>query len=83
MSDSLQPHGLYSRPEYWSRWPFPSPGDLLDRPRNQTRVSCIAGEFFTNRAIREAQSILKEISPEYSLEELTHWKKVNSPHAKS
>ena len=24
------------------------------RPRNQTRVSCIAGRFFTNRAAREA-----------------------------
>ena len=40
-SDSLQPHGLYisnqsplsmefSRQEYWSGLPFPSPGDLLD-----------------------------------------------------
>ena len=39
MSDSLQPHGLYvahqvpppmefSRQEYWSGLPFPSPGDL-------------------------------------------------------
>ena len=31
MSDSLQPHGLsteFSRPEYCSRKPFPSPGDL-------------------------------------------------------
>ena len=31
VSDSLQPHGLFvefSRPEYWSGWPFPSPEDL-------------------------------------------------------
>ena len=33
MSDSLRPHGLYksmefSRPEYWSGYIFPSPGDL-------------------------------------------------------
>ena len=32
VSDSLQPHGLqsmeFSRPEYWSGWPFPSPGHL-------------------------------------------------------
>ena len=36
MSDSLQPHGSqisiqsmeFSRPEYWSGWPFPSSGDL-------------------------------------------------------
>ena len=40
-SDSLRPHGLYparlllsfgfSRQEYWSGWPFPSPGDLPDQ----------------------------------------------------
>ena len=33
MSNSLQLHGLsveFSRPEYWSRYPFPSPGDLLN-----------------------------------------------------
>ena len=87
----------FSRPEYWSGQPFPSPGDLPNpgselgspnpglphcrqilyqlshrgsprtlewvaypffsrssQPRNQTGVSCIAGGFFTNRAIREA-----------------------------
>ena len=39
MSNSLHPHGLqparllsmgFSRQEYWSEWPFPSPGGLLD-----------------------------------------------------
>ena len=33
VSDSLWPHGLsmkFSRQEYWSGWPFPSPGDLPD-----------------------------------------------------
>ena len=82
----------FSRPEYWSGSPLPSPGDRLTQgsnpglphcrqilyqlsqkgsprilewvaypfssrsswPRNQTRVSCIAGRFFTNWAIREA-----------------------------
>ena len=82
----------FSRPEYWSGQPFPSPGDLptqglnpclphckqilyqlshkrsprilgwvvcifsggSSRPRNQTKVSCIAGRFFTNWAVREA-----------------------------
>ena len=81
----------FSRPEYWSEQPFPSPGDLpnpLIKPRsptlqadslpakpqvkpknsgvvaypfssgssqlrNQTGVSCIAGGFFTDWAIRE------------------------------
>ena len=35
----------------WEDYPF-SRGS--SRPRNQTRVSCIAGGFFTNWAIREA-----------------------------
>ena len=81
----------FSRPEYWSGSPLPSPGDRLtqgsnpglphcrqilyqlsqkgsprilqwvtypfstrsSQPRNWTRVSCIAGRFFTNWAIRE------------------------------
>ena len=33
-------------------YPFPSGSS---RPRNQTRVSCIAGRLFTNLATREAQ----------------------------
>ena len=36
----------FSRQEYWSGLPFPSPGGF-PRPRDQTRVSCIAGRFFT------------------------------------
>ena len=42
MSDSLQPHGEsveFSRPEYWSGSPFPSPGDLPNpgiEPRSPT-----------------------------------------------
>ena len=95
VSNSLLLHGLsmeFSRPEYWSGQPFPSPGDLPNpgteprslafqedslpgepkggpgilewvaypfssrssQPRNQTGVSCSAGRFFTNWAIREA-----------------------------
>ena len=83
----------FSKPEYWSGLPFPSPGDIPNpgikhrspalqadslpaepqgsprvlewvaypfssgssRPRNGTRVSCIAGIFFTKWAAREAQ----------------------------
>ena len=30
-------------------------------PRNQTGVSCIAGGFFTNWAIRKAQEVIKQI----------------------
>ena len=35
----------------WGAYPFSS---ISSRPRNRTRVSCIAGRFFTNWAIREA-----------------------------
>ena len=35
-----------SRQEYWSRWPFPSPGES-SQPRGRTQVSHIAGRFFT------------------------------------
>ena len=44
MSNSLGPHGLiqsmeFSRPEYWSGQPFPSPGDIPNpeiKPRSPT-----------------------------------------------
>ena len=35
----------------WMAYPFSSKSS---QPRNRTGVSCIAGRFFTNRAIREA-----------------------------
>ena len=37
----------FSRQEYWSGLPFPSPGDLPN-PGNRIHVSCIACRFFTN-----------------------------------
>ena len=65
----LWPHGLqaplsvgFLRQEYWSGFPFPSPGDLPN-PGIETlslllqAVSCIAGGLFTNWATREAQNI--------------------------
>ena len=50
----------FSRQEYWSGLPFPSPGDhsLL---QDQTPVACIAGRFFTVWATREAQTWLSLI----------------------
>ena len=39
----------------WVAFPFSSG---LSQPRNQTRVSCIAGGFFTNWAMREALFIV-------------------------
>ena len=38
----------------WVAYPFSSGSSW---PRNQTGVSCIAGGFFTNRAIKEAHSL--------------------------
>ena len=35
----------FSRQEYWSGYPFPSPGDLPDP--EDLLVSCLAGRFFT------------------------------------
>ena len=45
----------FSRQEYWSGLPFPSPGDL---PKDWTWVSCIAGKFFTAWATRVAHFTL-------------------------
>ena len=44
----------FSRQEYWSGLPFPSPGDLPN-PGIETQVSHIAGRFFTDWAAREPQ----------------------------
>ena len=43
----------FSRQEYWSGLPFPSPGHLPDLG-TECRVSCIVGRFFTVQATREA-----------------------------
>ena len=47
----------FSRPEYWSGLPFPSPGDLPDprmEPESLTS-SALASRFFTTKAIWGAQ----------------------------
>ena len=38
----------FSRQEYWSGLPFPSPGYLLDPGIERRSPACIAGRFFTN-----------------------------------
>ena len=52
----------FSRQEYWRGLPCPPPGIFPNQgssqPRDQTRVSCIAGGFFTNWATREAPSVI-------------------------
>ena len=68
MSDSLQFHGLYvacqaplsmgfSRQEYWSGFPCPSPGDLADPgiERMSLKSPALAGGFFITCAPWEAQ----------------------------
>ena len=46
----------FSRQEYWSGLPFPSPWDLPNQGLN--RVFCIEGRFFTSWATREAQAYI-------------------------
>ena len=42
----------FSRQEYWSRLPFPTPGDLPDPGIEPASLAspALAGEFFTNSA---------------------------------
>ena len=59
MSDSFRPHGLsmeFSRQEYWSGLPFPSPGDLPN-PGIEPGSSALADRFFSFWAIREAANV--------------------------
>ena len=57
----------FSRQEYWSGLPCPSPGDLPD-PGIEPRVSCIAGRRFNLWATREAfLTIVNENVAFYSL----------------
>ena len=46
----------FSRPEYWSRYPFPSLGELPN-PGIPTQISLIAGRFFTCWAIFWTQEL--------------------------
>ena len=41
----------FSRQEYWSGLPFPSPGES-SLSRDQTWISCIADRFFTTQGLR-------------------------------
>ena len=54
----------------WVAYPF-SRGS--SRPRDQTRVSCIAGRFFTNWAIREAHIGGQILYHWATREALIHW----------
>ena len=46
----------FPRQEYWSGFPFPSPGDLLD-PGTEPASPALAGGFFTTSATWEAHMV--------------------------
>jgi len=45
----------FSRQEYWTGLPLPSPGDLPD-PGNEPMSPALAGEFFTNEPPQKPRS---------------------------
>ena len=51
----------FSRQEYWSGYPFPSPGDLPDSGIEPTSLCLLhlSGRFFTSSTTREAQCCQK------------------------
>ena len=75
-------HGtLQARKLEWVAYPFSS---RSSHPRNQTRVCCIAGRFFTNWAIREAwRELYQELNLSTSwsyTSNLENWEKINFGH---
>ena len=70
MSDSSRPYGpiacqaplsmVVSREEYWSVFPFPSPGDLPDRGIEPV-FPALADSFFTTGATRKPMANLDNI----------------------
>ena len=78
----------FSRQEYWSGLPFPSPEDLpfsreSSQPRNRTGVSCIAGGFFTSWATGEAPLLggcHRIVCPILGSKELEKWQPNFPPH---
>ena len=62
-----------SRQEYWSGLPFPSQGSCW--PRDWTRISCIAGRYFTDSARPEAwQGTCDHACPEQKATKKRKWK---------
>ena len=59
----------FSRQEYWSGLPFPSPGDLLDPGIKSSSLAspALADEFFTTSATWEAIYVSKQCSKRYVL----------------
>ena len=51
----------FSRQEYWSGLPFPSPGDFPD-PRIEPVSPALAGGFFTTEPLRKTKRFLGKFS---------------------
>ena len=60
----------FSRQEYWSGLPFPSPGDLFD-PGIEPRFSYIAGRHFNLCTTREALKYKNTVSQKTSYRDTT------------
>ena len=50
----------FSRQEYWTGLPFPSPGDLPD-PGIEPESPTMAGSFFPGRVTGEAQNMAEHL----------------------
>ena len=90
VSHSLWPHGLiacqvppsreFSRQEYWSGLPFPTPGDLLFRGlKPRSHISCIGRQILYHRATWEVHPktrALKNVSRAFLV---VQWLRVYQP----
>ena len=77
MAYRIPPSIGFSRQEYWSGLPFPSPEDLPDpgiRPRDPTQVSRIVGRRFTVWATREALTVVKSNCTQISTSASVSWR---------
>ena len=72
MSNSLQPHAVarqapllmgFPRQEYWSRLPFPSPGDLT-HSGVEPKSSALADGFFSTEPPRKPR--VQKQKPQYN-----------------
>ena len=70
VADQVPPSMGFSRKEYWSVFPFPSPGES-SQPRDQTLVSCIVGWYFTVWATSVLQSQECSLGISYFLEAIS------------
>ena len=55
---------VFSKQEYWSELPFPSPWDLPNDTDNELMPPAVAGRFFYHWATWEAQKIKNKVSPQ-------------------